>query len=112
MASEEERHCGDHQFIIMSATEIEGEAEAVRAAENVVCASCGIAALDNMKLEDCDGCDLVKYCSDKCREDHREQHAGDCKRRAKELHDRKLFTQPDSTHLGECPICFLPLPLQ
>ena len=25
--------------------------------------------------------------------------------------DRKLFTQPDGSHLGECPLCFLPLPL-
>ncbi len=95
----------------MSATEIKGEAEAVRAAENV-CAWCGIAAVDNIKLEDCDGCDLVKYCRDKCRGEHRHWHAGDCKRRAKELHDKELFTQPDSTHLGECPICFLLLPLE
>ena len=28
-----------------------------------------------------------------------------------DLHDRKLFTQPDETHLGECPLCFLPLPI-
>ena len=26
--------------------------------------------------------------------------------------DRDLFTLPDSSHLGECPICFLPLPLE
>jgi TPR repeat protein len=30
---------------------------------------------------------------------------------AKELHDRKLFTQPDSCSYGECPICFLPIPI-
>jgi hypothetical protein len=35
----------------MSAAEWEGEAEAVRAAENV-CGWCGIAAVDNIKLED------------------------------------------------------------
>ena len=103
------RATGDHQSIIMSATASEEDEEAVRAAEDL-CAWCGIAAVDNIKLEDCDGCDLVKYCSDKCRGEHRHWHAGDCKRRAKVLHDRKLFTQPDSTHLGECPICFLPLP--
>lgn len=29
-----------------------------------------------------------------------------------ELHDDDtLFSQPDGTHLGECPICFLPLPI-
>ena len=56
-------------LIIMSATATEGEAAAVRAAE-VVCAWCGIAAVDNITLEECDGCDLVKYCSDKCQEGH------------------------------------------
>jgi tetratricopeptide (TPR) repeat protein len=25
--------------------------------------------------------------------------------------DKKLFTQPDSSHFGECPICCLPMPL-
>ena len=44
------------------------------AADKEVCANCGIAGVDNIKLEDCDGCDLVKYCSDGCRELHREQH--------------------------------------
>ena len=101
---------GDHQLIIMSAAASEEDEEAVRAAENL-CASCGIAALDNVTLDECDGCDLVKYCSDKCKEDHREQHAEECKNRAKELHDRKLFTQPNISCLGECPICFLPMPL-
>ena len=84
----------------------------VEADENNVCANCGIAEVDDIKLEDCDGCDLVKYCSDKCKEDHREQHDEECKKRAKELHDKKLFTQPDSCCYGECPICFLPMPLE
>ena len=78
---------------------------------DVCCANCGAAEIDDIKLEECNGCDLVKYCSDKCREEHREQHQEECKNRAKELHDKKLFTQPDETHLGECPLCFLPLPL-
>ena len=86
--------------------EEEGAAEA-----DVCCANCGIAEVDDIKLEECDGCDLVKYCSDKCREEHREEHNEECKIRATELYDRKLFTQPDETHLGECPICFLPLPI-
>ena len=34
------------------------------------------------------------------------------KRWAAELHDdADLFEQPDGSHLGECPICFLPMPL-
>ena len=78
----------------------------------MLCGWCGIAEVDNIKLEDCDGCDLVKYCGDKCRGEHRHWHVGDCKRRAKELHDKELFAQPDGSHYGECPICFLPLPLE
>jgi hypothetical protein len=75
-----------------------------------VCASCGMAAIDNIKLKLCDGgCDLVKYCSDGCQELHRPEHIGVCKKRKAELRDRDLFTQPDSSHWGECPICCLPL---
>ena len=77
-----------------------------------VCGWCGIAEVDNIKLEDCGGCDLVKYCSDKCRGEHRHWHAGDCKKRSAELHDKQLFTQPDGSYLGECPICCLPNPLE
>jgi tetratricopeptide (TPR) repeat protein len=80
-------------------------------ADESVCANCGIAGVDNIKLEECDKCDLVKYCSAKCRVIHREQHQEGCKKRADELHEKRLFTQPDGTHEGECPICFLPLPL-
>ena len=76
-----------------------------------VCANCGIAGVDDIKLEECNDCGFVKYCGDKCREEHREEHEEECKNRKAELNDRKLFTQPDETHLGECPLCFLPLPL-
>jgi len=75
-------------------------------ADENVCANCGIAGVDDIRLEECDACDLVKYCSDDCREEHREQHHEECKRRADKLHDKRLFTQPDGTHKGECPICF------
>jgi len=75
------------------------------------CASCGIAAIDDIKLKKCDGgCDLVKYCSDECQEKHREQHEGACKKRLAVLRDRDLFTQPDSCY-DDCPICCLPLPI-
>ena len=85
----------------------EAEAEA-----DVCCANCGIAEIDDVKLEECDDCDLVKYCGEKCREEHREEHEEECKNRKMMLqHDRKLFTQPDGSHLGECPLCFLPMPL-
>ena len=84
------------------------EEEAVAADE--VCASCGTAAVDDVKLKKCNnGCDLVKYCSDPCEANHREQHKEECKMRKAELRDRDLFTMPDGSHWGECPICFLPL---
>ena len=75
------------------------------------CANCDIAGVDDIELEECDGCQSVRYCGEICRENHREQHEEECKNRKALLHDRKLFSQPDETHLGECPLCFLPLPL-
>jgi tetratricopeptide (TPR) repeat protein len=76
-----------------------------------VCACCGIAAVDDITLKFCGDCDLVKYCSDGCQENHREQHEAECKKRKTELHGKKLFTQPDISHHGECPICCLPMPI-
>jgi hypothetical protein len=76
------------------------------------CASCGISQVDDVKLKDCDGgCDLVKYCSDECKTNHREQHGEECMKRLVEVRDRNLFTPPEGSYLGECPICCLPLPL-
>jgi tetratricopeptide (TPR) repeat protein len=74
------------------------------------CASCGIKEVDNdIKLKDCDGCDLL-YCSDYCRQ--KLEHAEDCKTRAAQLvRDELLFKIPESSHLGDCPICCVPLPL-
>ncbi len=73
------------------------------------CASCGITEIDEIKLKKCNDCDLVSYCSDTCKEDHRPQHEAKCKDRAAELRDEILYRQPESAHLGDCPICFLPL---
>jgi len=75
------------------------------------CASCGIAGVDDMKLKACDGCKSVRYCSDTCQMDHRPQHERECEKRAAELRDKILFKQPESSHWGDCPICFLPLAL-
>jgi Zn-finger nucleic acid-binding protein len=86
-------------------------AEEVVESGDVCCANCGVAEVDDIKFKDCDGCDLVKYCGDGCQENHREQHSEECKKRVAELHDRKLFRQPERSHLGECPLCFLPMPL-
>ncbi len=72
------------------------------------CAYCGVAEVDEIKLKICDDCDLVRYCSDDCKADHRLQHEAKCKERAAELRDDILFKQPESTHRGDCPICCLP----
>ncbi len=77
----------------------------------ISCASCGVAEVDDIKLKECSACDLVRYCSDACRDDHKSEHEESCKIRAAKLRDELLFKQPESTHQGDCPICFLPLPL-
>ena len=78
---------------------------------SLCCASCGKAEIDDIKLKDCDGCDLVRYCSDDCRENHKSEHEENCKKRAAELHDELLFKQPGGSHKGDCPLCCVPLPL-
>ena len=78
--------------------------------EEEVCANCAIPALDDVKLKKC-ACELVKYCSVECQKNHRSRHKKACKQRMTEIRDDLLFTQPDGSHRGECPICFLPMPL-
>ena len=80
-----------------------------RESEMLSCASCGIADGDGIKLKKCTACYLVQYCSVKCQKEHRKQHKKECKKRAAELHDEILFKQPEGTHLGDCPICCLPV---
>ena len=75
------------------------------------CASCGIAGGDDVKLKNCNGCYLVKYCGVDCQKAHRKQHKRACKKRAAELRDELLFKQPESSCYGDCPICCLPLPI-
>jgi len=75
------------------------------------CAACGIVEVDDIKLRECADCDLVRYCSDECQIEHKSQHEAACKKRAAELRDEILFKQPDSSHLGDCPICMIPLQL-
>ena len=88
-----------------SSIEVVGEAEA----RMLHCASCGIAGLDDIKLTECNGCDLVRYCSDECQQLHRPEHEEECKKRVAEIRDELLFKQPESSHRGDCPICTLPL---
>ena len=74
----------------------------------ISCASCGIAEVDDIKLKNCDHCDLVQYCSDACQMDHKSEHEEACKIRAAEIRDELLFKQPESSQLGDCPICMTP----
>ncbi len=75
-----------------------------------VCANCGKAEVDDVKLKKC-ACNLVKYCGVDCQKNHRPQHKKACKKRMAEIHDDRLFTQPGISHYEECPICYLPLSL-
>eukprot|EP00984_Skeletonema_dohrnii_P002098 scaffold699_cov103-Skeletonema_dohrnii-CCMP3373.AAC.3 len=75
------------------------------------CASCGTAEVDGIKLKTCTACKSVRYCSVKCQREHRPQHKRACKKRAAELRDEILFRQPESSYLGDCPICCLPISL-
>ena len=86
---------------------VESAVEAV----DEVCANCGIAALDNVKLKKC-ACLLVQYCGVECQKNHRPHHKKACKKRLAELREDLLFMQPDESHLGDCPICCLPVPLE
>jgi tetratricopeptide (TPR) repeat protein len=89
---------------------LEAEEAEVAADDMACCASCGKAQVDDVKLRKC-ACNLVKYCSVDCQKNHRPQHKKACKKRIAELRDKDLFEQPNSSHLGECPICCLPMPL-
>lgn len=106
------------------------------AADIMCCASCGIAAVDNVKLKKC-ACKLVHYCSEECRIRHRPEHEEaceksfyhgikwvdelldhifkkpriECSEEEAEARDKALFQKPESSNYGECPICCLPLSL-
>ena len=69
------------------------------------CAACGKEGDD---LKACTACHMVKYCNRDCQIAHRSQHKKECKKRAAELYDEKLFKEPP---IDECPICMLPLPI-
>ncbi|KAK1734968.1 hypothetical protein QTG54_014428 [Skeletonema marinoi] len=75
------------------------------------CASCGKSEVDDMQLKKCDVCGIATYCSGKCQKDHRSQHEAMCKKLVAIVRDVTLFRQPESTHLGDCPICCLPFSL-
>ncbi|KAK1732697.1 hypothetical protein QTG54_016596 [Skeletonema marinoi] len=68
------------------------EAKVEEVAE-MCCASCGITRDvndDNIKLKKCTDFDLVRYCSDKCKQEHQTQHEAISKDRTAEL-PKSLF---------------------
>ena len=73
------------------------------------CANCGKGEDSSINLKSCAACKLVKYCSRDCQVAHRPQHKKECKKRAAELHDEKLFKQPPPA-FGDCPICMILIP--
>jgi len=68
-----------------------------------ICAACG---KEGDSLKACTACKMVKYCNRECQISHRKQHKKECKKRAAELYDEKLFKEIEQE---ECPICLLPL---
>ena len=85
------------------------EQQQEEAVADEVCANCGKAAVDNIKLKICTACKMVKYCSVECQKNHRKQHKKACNKRVRKMRDDLLFSQPGSHYLGECPICCFPL---
>ena len=75
------------------------------------CACCGKTEGDGIQLRTCTACKSVRYCGVTCQRNHRPKHKNACKMRVAELRDELLFQQPESSYLGDCPICLLPLPL-
>ena len=70
------------------------------------CAACG---KEGGNLNTCNKCKIAKYCNAACKKKHRSKHKKDCEKRVAELHDEALFRDHPPT--DDCPICFLPLPL-
>jgi len=78
-----------------------------------ICANCGKEGANNI----CNKCKMVKYCNAVCKKVHKKKHKKQCEEhlriaaeRAAKLHDIELFKQPPP-EFGECPICFLRLPV-
>lgn len=60
---------------------------------DVSCANCGKGEENINKLKTCTACLSVKYCSRDCQIAHRKQHKKECKKRAAELYDEKLYVR-------------------
>ena len=74
-----------------------------------LCANCGKGEESSGELKSCTACKIVKYCSRDCQRAHRSRHKKECRKRAAELYDEKLFKQPPP-QFEACPICLLRMP--
>ena len=105
-----------HNLVKKIVMEIRSESKSHTAAKDGCCAHCGRAKMEGTELtpHSCNYCDLNHwYCSVTCQQKHRETHELIYKSAMKMLQRNKiLFKQPDSSHLGDCPICCLPIPFQ
>ena len=73
------------------------------------CAACGKEGEEN-NMNICNTCKMVHYCNASCKKKHKSEHKKACERHVAELHDGALFKDPPPPE--DCPICFLPLPLE
>jgi len=73
-----------------------------------LCANCGKQEDGDTNLKKCSACLSVKY-SRECQAAHRPQHKKECKKRAAEIYDEKLFREVERE---ECPIVFCPYQLK
>lgn len=83
-------------------------------ADMMCCALCGTAKVDNIKLnESCVSCDfdLARCCNDGSEEKHKPNDRQVRKKQEADIREDILFRQPESSHLGDCPICLVPLSL-
>jgi len=71
------------------------------------CAECGEEG--GVSLKACKSCMVAKYCNVNCQKNHWPKHKNDCKLRAAEIRDEALFKDPPAKE--ECPICFVPMPV-
>lgn len=78
------------------------------------CASCDTDEVDEIKAKECNACKSDRDHSDECRQEYLPKQKQTFEKEQmtnNELHDDDiLFQQPESSHLGDCPICFLPQP--
>ena len=105
-------HYRPHNTLRAVATAHDEMSSSAETEADICGANCGVAEVDGVKIkeEDC-ACKLLHSYSDKCRGEHQEQDKEECQKQMTKMHDNDFFRQPEKSHRGDCPICFLPMPL-